>query len=236
MDPAKFALFDPRRLLIGEQPASFLIEMVVRALVTYIILLLAARLLGKRVAGELSVLELTIIVTLGAAISVPLEMPDRGMLPAVIVLAVAVLYQRVIGMATFRSRRAGHILEGRNERLVIDGRVIIAAIEKLAISRERLFAMLRQLQILELGQVKRAYFEANGELTLLKIDKPPPGLAILPSPDREDYERRFAVPGHWACESCGVVVQQQDEPHRSCEHCKCSTWTPAVRVISAAEL
>src|SRR4051812_3594408 len=156
MDPSKFTLFDPKRLFIGDQPASFLIEIVVRAFVTYIVLLVAARLLDKRVAGQLSVLELTIVVTLGAAIGVPLEVPDRGMLPAVIVLAVAVIYQRVIGKATFRSRRAGHILEGHNERVVIDGRILVDAIEKLAISRERLFAMLRQLQILQLGQVKRA--------------------------------------------------------------------------------
>lgn len=47
--------------------------------------------MGKRVAGQLSLSELAIIVTLGAAIGVPIQAADRGMLPAFVLLIVAVI-------------------------------------------------------------------------------------------------------------------------------------------------
>jgi uncharacterized membrane protein YcaP (DUF421 family) len=106
MQPEQIQPFELKRLLIGQTPALFLLEIAVRAVVTYLILLVATRAMGKRVAGQMSVLELTIIVTLGAAIGVPLETPERGMLAAVVVLAIAVGYQWLVGLTTFKSRRA----------------------------------------------------------------------------------------------------------------------------------
>jgi uncharacterized membrane protein YcaP (DUF421 family) len=66
-------VFDLLRMLVGENPVAFLGEIALRAIVTYLLLLLAMRLLGKRVAGQMSALKLTIVVTLGAAIGVPLQ-------------------------------------------------------------------------------------------------------------------------------------------------------------------
>jgi hypothetical protein len=124
----------------------------VRAVITYLILLVAARAMGKRVAGQMSVLELTIIVTLGAAIGVPLETPERGLLAAIVVLAIAVGYQRLVGLATFQSRRAVGVLEGRPETLVRDGAIELDTMKRAGISRERLFALLRNHQVLQLGR------------------------------------------------------------------------------------
>src|SRR2546430_9501431 len=90
----------------------FLLEVVVRAVFVYVILLVAIRLMGKRVAGQLSLSELAVIVTLGAAIGVPIEAAEHGMLPAVLVLAVAGLHQRAIGLLSFKNPRIGPLTQG----------------------------------------------------------------------------------------------------------------------------
>ena len=75
-------------------------------------MLFAIRIMGKRVAGQLSMSELAVIVTLGAVIGVPMEVAENGMLPALVLLLVAVVYQRAIGFLSFKSRRIELITQG----------------------------------------------------------------------------------------------------------------------------
>ncbi|HEY2021442.1 hypothetical protein [Paraburkholderia sp.] len=98
------------RILIGDGPWAFLLEVVVRAAIVYVLLLVAMRLMGKRVAAQLSITELAVILMLGAAIGVPIQVSSQGVLPAVIVLFTVALLQRmssgpVCGGANFRSHR-----------------------------------------------------------------------------------------------------------------------------------
>jgi uncharacterized membrane protein YcaP (DUF421 family) len=201
-----------------------------------VILLAAVRLMGKRVAGQMSVLELTVIVTLGAAIGVPLEVPERGILPAMIVLAIAILYQRGIGLLAFKSRRALAIVEGTPAVLVRDGALELDTMRRASISRERVFAMLRQQQFLHLGEVKRGYLEASGQLSVFRDDQPRPGLCLLPGQDQQQYEDQFAEAGRFACRSCGNVLDEPSEPAHACPHCDQHDWKPAVLAVSIREL
>jgi uncharacterized membrane protein YcaP (DUF421 family) len=61
------------RILIGDGPWAFLIEVLPRAIVMYALLLISMRLMGKRVAAQLSITELAVILMLGAAIGVPIQ-------------------------------------------------------------------------------------------------------------------------------------------------------------------
>src|SRR3954470_11540279 len=62
---------DPERWLLGESPGWFVGEVVMRAVLIYVVLLLILRMLGKRTAGQMSITELAVVVTLGAAVGVP---------------------------------------------------------------------------------------------------------------------------------------------------------------------
>jgi hypothetical protein len=90
MQPEEIHLSDWSRILLGEVPASFFIEVVLRAAFLYLLLIISMRLMGKRMSAQLSRNERISIVSLAAAIGVPLQAPDRGLLPA-FVIAVAVI-------------------------------------------------------------------------------------------------------------------------------------------------
>jgi uncharacterized membrane protein YcaP (DUF421 family) len=61
-----------QRILIGENPWSFLLEVALRSGIIYVVLFITMRLMGKRMAAQLSVSELAVMITLGAAVGVPL--------------------------------------------------------------------------------------------------------------------------------------------------------------------
>jgi uncharacterized membrane protein YcaP (DUF421 family) len=211
--------FDPRRLLIGKTPPLFLLEIVVRAIFVYVVLLVAIRLMGKRVAGQLSLSELAVIVTLGAAIGVPIEVPEHGMLPAAIVLAVAIAYQRVIGFLSFRSRRMELLTQGDLTVLMRDGVLNLPAMRKSGLSRERVYAALRERGIEHLGEVRRMYFETSGAFSIYPANNPRPGLSIVP-PEHPGLERQRDLV---ACVSCGTVLEQSRRSGK-CPSCGAQSW------------
>lgn len=77
------------QFLIGKDEGIFLVEVLYRTVVICFLVWFAMRVMGKRLSGQLSISELAIVLTLGAVAGLPLQDPERGILPAVVVLAVA---------------------------------------------------------------------------------------------------------------------------------------------------
>src|SRR5438132_14356325 len=78
-------LYDITRILNGEAPPQFYIELVIRAFVVYLILVFSMRLMGKRLSAMLNRNEVAAVASLAAAMGLPLLSPYRGLIPAVIV-------------------------------------------------------------------------------------------------------------------------------------------------------
>jgi uncharacterized membrane protein YcaP (DUF421 family) len=218
---------DIERVLIGEAPWLFLVEAAVRGVLLYIILITAMRLMGKRMAGSLSLSDLAIIVTLGAVSGVPMLTPERGMLPSVLLLAVAVAIERGLSLLAFKSRAVEVATRGDVNLLVRDGELLLAEIRRASLSRERLFATLREQGVTHLGQVRRAYLETNGKVSLFRFDRSRPGLSIMPAFDAAWHAAEDVCDDRRACGRCGRVADRT--PEAACPNCHGDAWHPAVR-------
>lgn len=89
-------LTDWHRILVGNAPWEFLLEVLLRSVIMYLILLVGMRLLGKRMSANISIFEMGVMITLGAIISVPMQDAGRGMIPGIVVLACVIIFQRSI--------------------------------------------------------------------------------------------------------------------------------------------
>jgi uncharacterized membrane protein YcaP (DUF421 family) len=67
MKPEEINLDDWSRILIGEVPAEFFIEVLIRMTFFYLFLLVSMRLIGKRMNSQLTRNELAALVSLAAA-------------------------------------------------------------------------------------------------------------------------------------------------------------------------
>lgn len=229
MKPEDIHLTDYMRIILGQVPWSFVLEVVLRMVFLYLLLILSMRLMGKRMAGMLSRIEMAGMVTLAAAIGVPLLAPDRGLLPAVIIAAVVVLTQRLIARLGVDHKELEQLTQGDIGIVVADGRLQYPDMEKAVLSQERLFAELRFAGIDHLGRVKRAYMEANGSFTILRATEPRPGLTLIPDWDREFVDAQPKAPDTYACCHCGYVrPSPHHEPNTRCDACSHKEWTPAV--------
>ncbi len=174
--------FDPIRILVGDFAWEFTLEIVLRTVIMYSYTLAIVRVLGKRSLGHLSPFELVIIVALGSAVGDPMFYPDVPLLHGIIVITVVVGMQRLLEELTERSPRFETILESKAQRLVKDGVVDDQALEREDLSETELFSALREREVEHLGQVRLAYLEPSGEITVFKVhgEAAPNGRSVLP--------------------------------------------------------
>lgn len=224
-------LTDYLRILMGDVPWSFLLEASLRLVVLYVILLTGLRLMGKRMAGQLSRTELAGLVTLAAAIGIPILSPDRGLVEALVIAAVVVAEQQLLARWAARRPQVEHLLQGNLTTVAADGVLQLAEMEQAVLSQERLFAQLRGESLEHLGQVRRLYMEANGTFSLVEEKEPRPGLSLIPGWDKDFRRAQPVAPGQFACLACGQVAAAPQPPATPCPHCGACAWEPAVRNI-----
>jgi uncharacterized membrane protein YcaP (DUF421 family) len=219
---------DWQRIVIGEVPGSFYLELIIRSIIIFTLLMFSMRFMGKRMSGMLGRNELVAMVSLAAAIGIPLTSPDRGVLPAFLIAFIVVFISRWISARALKSKEFEKYALGNMDMLVKDSVIDLKIIEKVRVSRERLVAQLRSSGIKHLGDVKRLYMEANGTFTLITKEKSGPGLSILPHWD-DDFNERFTYhEDTMVCERCGNAIKAPVKPETKCPNCESKTFTKAV--------
>ncbi|UEG55001.1 DUF421 domain-containing protein [Mucilaginibacter daejeonensis] len=220
-------LWDIDRILFGQEGPAFLLEVLARTFLTYIILLFIVRWLGKRMSGQLSVLEMAVMLTLGAIVSVGMQIPDRGVLLSAAVLLFILTFQRGLAWLGFKSRKVENLTHGTLDILVMDGIMQLEAMKRCSISRQQLFAHLRTKNITNLGAVKRVYLEASGLFSIYCAEDERPGLPLYPPIDEKILNGRLNDE-LVSCTHCGLTCAK--EPHQPhCQDCEANEWTAAIR-------
>src|SRR4051812_17541093 len=105
MKPEEIHLTDWLRIVLGEVPWSFLLEVAIRIVFLYILILVSMRLLGSRMAGQVSRNEMAALVSLAATVGIPMQSPDRGLLPALVVALTVVGISRWVAYRAYRNKR-----------------------------------------------------------------------------------------------------------------------------------
>lgn len=217
---------DWERILLGEAPWIFMLEVLFRTVLMYLILLVVLRLMGKRMGGQLSIAELAVMLTLGAIISLPMQAPEKGLLQGALVLGCAFAFQRGLNYLGFKSSRAEHIIQGRESMLVYDGVINVKKMLDTRISNQQLFAVLRSQNIYNLGEVERVYLEPSGQFSIYRFKEPRAGLSLLPASDPHATEI-MEQQSQQVCEHCGEIQQQSGG--YPCPKCENTEKTNAVK-------
>lgn len=220
--------WDWERILLGQTPVEFLLEVLLRTLFVYLLLLVILRLLGKRMDGQLTLTEMAVMITFGAIVSVPMQLPDKGMLGGVIALFYVLVFQRGLNWLNVKNKTIEDITQGTVSVLVKNGMLQLDEMQRAGISKQHLFTALRGDKIFNLGKVKRVYFEACGMINAYLEDGDKPGLPILPSDELKFIlEHTHVDKSSVACKNCGFVAST-DKRSAACTRCGKTEWIEAI--------
>lgn len=217
-------LNDWLRMLFGSTSPNFLIEVIFRSFFIYLVLLVAMRLMGKRMANQLRRNEMAAMVSLAAAVGIPMLDSKRGLLAAVVIAIVIVGIQRLIARLAQNNPRLEDITQDTPTILVENGVMQLPGLRSTLVTRERLFAQLRSNSLEHLGQVKRLIIEPNGEFTLIEAPKPVPGLPVTPTWDTDFTPLKSQPARQLVCLRCGTVKPHDDGQDEACPSCGEQNW------------
>ncbi len=187
------------------------------------------RIMGKRMSAQLSIFELAIVVMLGAIISIPMQVPDYGLLVGIFILIIAVFLHRLINIISLKNPFFEKLTQGESSTILKNGELQLGEMKKVSLSRENLFANLRSKNVQHLGQISRIYLEPTGNISIFKFKDIHPGLSIMPDSDIDLKGHSNISSNYFACISCGRVEQGKIFSNQKCINCGSKQWTEAIQ-------
>jgi uncharacterized membrane protein YcaP (DUF421 family) len=225
--------FDLQRIFFGDFPPVYLFEIAFRTTFLFLYTVLMLRFVGRRGTGQLSLFEFIIVIALGTAVGDPMFYPHVPLLHGMAVITLTIFFQRIIVRLTSRHPLVENFIEGKAHRLILDGMIDLAGVKAAVLSREEVYMELRQNGIQQLGEVRRAYLEIDGQVSVFRYapEDVKPGLALLPHPDMVNFEiHDTTLPrtSTYACYNCGrTEFLEKNSRTPPCPRCKDTRWIRA---------
>lgn len=223
--------FEWDRILFNDLPKTFIFEVMFRSAVMFILLLITLKFAGKRGVRQLSIFETVIIIALGSAAGDPMFYHDVALLPAITVFIVTMVLYRSVTWYTGKSKWFERLIEGKTVCLIDEGKFSVTKFERESLAHDEFFSELRLKSVEHLGQIKNAFIEPSGEISIFyyEDEQVKPGLPLLPAL----YEKKsVTIPkeGVYACSICGYTHLQKAK-QAICPLCKNKEWVAAIHTF-----
>jgi uncharacterized membrane protein YcaP (DUF421 family) len=159
---------------------SDLLSVVLRTAIVYVCLVVGFRIFGKREAGQLSTLDLVVLLVIANAVQNAMVGENTSLLAGLIAAGVILVLDLLLHAAADRWEPLGNALDGEPTLLVDHGRVLVENLRREGISNRELQVALRQNQLLSPDEALYVFLETNGQISVIPrrddTDDRPPNL------------------------------------------------------------
>lgn len=145
-------------------------SMGLRTLVIYSFALFLVRAGKSRMFGKATAFDIVITFILGSTLSRAIN-GNAPLIPSLVASGVLVLAHWLLGFMTYHSDTVGRIIKGRADRIVEDGEVLRDSLHKHHLSEHDLEEALRLHGIDDMQDIKVAFFERNGDISVIRRSK-----------------------------------------------------------------
>jgi uncharacterized membrane protein YcaP (DUF421 family) len=146
---------------------SGLLDVAIRTAIVYLFLVLALRLAGKREIGQLSILDLVVLLVIADAVQNAMVGENTTLAGGLVAAGTLILLDRLLKLAAERFRRVRDVVEGEPRMLIRDGTVLAKALHEEDIDEEELAAALRAHGVLVAHDVALAVLETDGSISVI---------------------------------------------------------------------
>ena len=148
-------------------------EVVVRTAIVYLFLVVAMRLSGKRQVGQMSILELIIVLVVADAVQNSMVGQNTSIWGGIVAVITLLAMDFVLNSLILRSIRLRRAIQGEPRLLVRDGRLLARALDEEKVLPDEVRASVRAAGIERLDDVHLAVLETDGRISVIsKQDAP----------------------------------------------------------------
>lgn len=149
---------------------SNLPDVALRTAIVYIFLVVAIRVSGKREVGQMSVLELVVILIISDAVQNSMVGENVSIWGGLIAATVLLTLDFALRSLSLRWPRFRKAIQGEPRLLVHDGRLLERALEEEGISPAEVAAAVRSHGIERVDQVALAVLETDGSISVIPME------------------------------------------------------------------
>ena len=139
-----------------------------RAIIIYIFITVAMRVMGKRQIGELNPQELVITILISAVATVPLENNGMPLANSLIPIAIFISFEIINSALSMKSIKFRALIKGKPRFIIKDGKIQQGELTKLRFTIDDLTDAVRQAGVFDISQVANAIVETNGVVSVQK--------------------------------------------------------------------
>src|SRR3989454_6479706 len=142
-------------------------ELILRTAAVYVFVLVPLRTAGKRELGQMSPVDLVVILVISNAVQNAMTGGDNSLIGGIIAATTLVAMNLVFARIGHRIPLIQHLFEGEPTLLLRDGKVIEKAVRDENVDLEEIKMAAREHGIDDLAEVGGAYLERDGSISII---------------------------------------------------------------------
>jgi uncharacterized membrane protein YcaP (DUF421 family) len=152
---------------------SSLPEVVLRTAIVYLFIVLVLRISGKREVGQMSVLELIVILVISDAVQNSMVGDNTTLWGGLVAVLTLLALDYGLKAVSRRSRRVREAIEGEPRLIIRDGRLLQHAIDREGLDMEEVRAAVRSHGVADIKDVRIAVLETDGSISVIPREDVP---------------------------------------------------------------
>jgi len=156
-----------------------LLQVFVSTIGIYALLIVGFRFFGQRQLGQLTPIDLVIILIMGSAVETAMVHGNTSLAAGLVSSATLLAMNFLLSRLITRNRMANHLIGGGIKLLVSHGHPVVENLRRLGLTVDDLMSAVRQRGYDSLDNILYATFEEDGEITVVsktakKVNIPAP--------------------------------------------------------------
>ncbi len=144
-------------------------NLVVRAVVVYIFILILMRISGKREMGHMGVIEFVTVLLISNAVQNSMNAGDNSLIGGLVLALSLIVLSMGFSAIAYRSGFFSRVFEGTPTLLIHKGKLIAKNMQRERMRESEVRVLLRKQGIHHYAEVSAAVLEADGTLSITKI-------------------------------------------------------------------
>ncbi len=151
-------------------PKNSLMELVVRATIMYLVLVGLLRFMLKRQAGGIGTTDVLVIVLLAEVAGNGFAAEYKSVVEGTVLVGTILFWSYMLEWAAHRFPTIERLIHPQTLLLIENGKMLRKNMRAELVTKEELMAQLREEGIEDCTQVKRACMEADGMISVIKME------------------------------------------------------------------
>ena len=145
-------------------------ELVLRAIVIYVVFLVGLRLFGKREIGQFTLFDLVLILLVANALQPAITGPDQSITGGVVIIITLLVLNRLLSFIRNRVPAFDRLISPEPTVIARDGKWLQKAIDEQDLSMEDVQMALREHGVANVEDVKLVCLEEDGSISVVPKD------------------------------------------------------------------